>query len=125
MLRSTDFGAVLALITVNVCVQFAYYQVFTRLERARRPAEKWKRSMRELASQASKKLRTDTFAELSRGYETAAEHLSCCICLAEFKPTARATSLKCDHRHIFHEGCLRRALEVKLQCPICREPVDL
>ena len=95
------------------------------MERARQPAEKIRLSNRQLAKQASEKLRTDTFAEISKGYETSAEHPCCCICLQEFKPNQRTTSLKCDHRHIFHEACLKRALESKLQCPICREPVDL
>mmetsp|Transcript_17120 Transcript_17120/g.23066 ORF Transcript_17120/g.23066 Transcript_17120/m.23066 type:complete len:81 (-) Transcript_17120:110-352(-) len=80
--------------------------------------------MKDLASQAGKKLRTETFAEISKGYETASS-LSCCICLLEFKPCEPTTALKCDHRHIFHESCLKRSLEEKLACPICRKPVAI
>ena len=70
----------------------------------------------------SKNLRTDTYEQIVKGKEST-KPLSCCICLMDFKEESRTTALKCDHRHIFHEKCLQQALEVKLACPICREPV--
>ena len=50
--------------------------------------------------------------------------ITCCICLNDFKGEDQATVLKCDRRHIFHSPCILPALKRKLECPICRKPVD-
>ena len=45
---------------------------------------------------------------------------TCIICLEEIK---QAKKLKCGH--IFHLNCLRRWLETNVQCPTCRDKIEL
>ena len=45
---------------------------------------------------------------------------TCIICLEEIK---QAKKLKCGH--IFHLNCLRRWLEQNIQCPTCRDKIEL
>ena len=45
---------------------------------------------------------------------------TCIICLEEIK---KAKRLKCGH--IFHLNCLRRWLEQNVQCPTCRDKIEL
>ena len=49
--------------------------------------------------------------------------LTCSICLQDFGADDRVTKLNCNDKHMFHETCLQKALEVKLNCPICRKSV--
>lgn len=45
---------------------------------------------------------------------------TCIICLEDIKQAKR---LKCGH--IFHLNCLRRWLETNVQCPTCRDKIEL
>lgn len=47
---------------------------------------------------------------------------TCVICLEEFKDGEEIRRLPC--LHIFHQGCVDRALQIKSECPICRNPIN-
>lgn len=49
--------------------------------------------------------------------------LMCAICLQYFDKEDQVTSLACHKKHVFHNNCIKMALEQKKQCPICRKPV--
>ena len=140
MIESTEFGTCFILLVANVVSQFIFYLFFRFADGVcyRMPLHAdplfepgYERPSRSLLAQyAHSKLNTDTFVNLKQketfladGTSTAKNH--CCICLVEFENSDIATSMRCDERHIFHEGCLRRALEYKLACPICRSPCRL
>ena len=46
----------------------------------------------------------------------------CCICLERMAEGNEVTTLCCFH--VFHSGCIRRWLETKAQCPICKAGMD-
>lgn len=48
---------------------------------------------------------------------------SCAICLTEFIVGKDACQMFCHSSHIFHHDCLRRWLEMKKECPLCKTPV--
>ena len=43
---------------------------------------------------------------------------SCTICLDEFKPNEKVTALPC--LHYFHKNCIKKWLERKKDCPVCK-----
>ena len=58
---------------------------------------------------------------LSPEREEKEEKKSCTICLDEFSPECKVTTLPCFH--IFHSKCITQWLQRKAECPICRTPV--
>ncbi|XP_008793388.2 probable E3 ubiquitin-protein ligase HIP1 [Phoenix dactylifera] len=46
------------------------------------------------------------------------EERSCAICLEEYKDRDNLGSMKCGHD--FHIGCIRKWLEIKNVCPVCK-----
>eukprot|EP00347_Sterkiella_histriomuscorum_P022595 403337891 len=44
----------------------------------------------------------------------------CAICLNNFRHDELVVSLECHEAHIFHEECLNKWTENRLQCPMCR-----
>ena len=65
-------------------------------------------------------LKTDAYRCLRDDEE---EVLTCSICLQDFGQDDQVTRLNCNDKHIFHKACLQKALEAKLNCPICRKSV--
>ncbi|XP_057846913.1 probable E3 ubiquitin-protein ligase RHC1A [Cryptomeria japonica] len=47
----------------------------------------------------------------------------CAICMIEFHVGEEACQMFCHKNHIFHHDCLRRWLERKKECPLCKTPV--
>ena len=68
-------------------------------------------------------LRTDAFHNIFDNKDVESGKITCPICMEEFEDNDPATVLKCDKRHIFHPDCIKPALAVKRECPLCREPV--
>ena len=48
----------------------------------------------------------------------------CVICMMDFKEEDEIAELKCDERHYFHAACLEDWLKRKLECPLCKKPVQ-
>ena len=48
----------------------------------------------------------------------------CVICMSAFKDDDQIAELKCDERHYFHSACLEDWLKRKLECPLCKKPVN-
>eukprot|EP00817_Percolomonadidae_sp_ATCC50343_P007346 CAMPEP_0117428452 /NCGR_PEP_ID=MMETSP0758-20121206/8152_1 /TAXON_ID=63605 /ORGANISM="Percolomonas cosmopolitus, Strain AE-1 (ATCC 50343)" /LENGTH=141 /DNA_ID=CAMNT_0005214807 /DNA_START=1371 /DNA_END=1796 /DNA_ORIENTATION=+ len=46
---------------------------------------------------------------------------TCVICLEVVPETEKAMVTPCNHA--FHEECLKRWMEEKLECPVCRETI--
>ena len=49
---------------------------------------------------------------------------SCAICLMDYEETDEIAELRCDQRHYFHSACLQDWLKKKLECPLCKRPVN-
>jgi hypothetical protein len=49
---------------------------------------------------------------------------ACPICLVEYSANDEVAELNCDERHCFHARCLDDWLRVKLECPLCKRPVN-
>lgn len=49
---------------------------------------------------------------------------SCAICLMDYEESDEIAELKCDKRHYFHSACLQDWLKKKLECPLCKRPVN-
>jgi E3 ubiquitin-protein ligase DOA10 len=49
---------------------------------------------------------------------------SCAICLMDYEESDEIAELKCDQRHYFHSACLQDWLKKKLECPLCKRPVN-
>ncbi|TDH68282.1 hypothetical protein CCR75_004470 [Bremia lactucae] len=60
-----------------------------------------------------------TLKRLERAVENFTAQLQCSICLCSYE---NPVSLPCNH--CFCEECIHRALEVKVQCPICKMPTS-
>lgn len=48
----------------------------------------------------------------------------CVICMCEFQAEDDIAELKCDQRHYFHTECLKDWLKRKLECPLCKKPIQ-
>ena len=44
----------------------------------------------------------------------------CVICMSEVDTSTRGARMVTPCNHVFHTGCLRKWMEVKLECPTCR-----
>uniref|UniRef100_A0A1A9VZI9 RING-type domain-containing protein n=1 Tax=Glossina brevipalpis TaxID=37001 RepID=A0A1A9VZI9_9MUSC len=62
---------------------------------------------------------TEIFDTLTRE-TTNDDDTSCSVCLNEFQVPATVCELSC--KHIFHQECIRKWLELKRTCPLCRKP---
>jgi hypothetical protein len=49
---------------------------------------------------------------------------SCSICTAEYVAKEAVIALKCDERHLFHEECVKKWLQINANCPICRAALE-
>ena len=49
----------------------------------------------------------------------------CAICLNVYRHDEIVVSLKCHEAHIFHEECLNKWTENRLQCPMCRQRLEM
>ena len=49
---------------------------------------------------------------------------SCAICLGDYAEDDEVAELACDERHYFHANCLEDWLTRKLECPLCKSPVQ-
>lgn len=56
--------------------------------------------------------------------EQAKNMKECVICSLEYKDDDTIAELKCDERHYFHQECLEEWLKRKLECPLCKKPVQ-
>ncbi len=68
----------------------------------------------------------DTDSDTSEESDTDAFD-KCPICYKTMKETQKCITLPCsgsENAHKFHALCLKRALHVKLACPICRKNID-
>lgn len=119
VLLETDLGHTLLLIALNLAYQLFQYLAFRSLPAAEE-SEAAITARESVARVMAAALRTDTYENVLPGCD---EVLACSICLLDFDSQDSVTQLNCNAKHIFHEACLRRALEVKLSCPICRKPV--
>ncbi|CDW72786.1 zinc finger protein [Stylonychia lemnae] len=50
--------------------------------------------------------------------------IDCSICLNKFKDDDEITELNCDKRHYFHTECIQTWMQRKLECPLCKKPVQ-
>ncbi|CDW74279.1 zinc finger protein [Stylonychia lemnae] len=50
--------------------------------------------------------------------------IDCQICLNKFLDDDEITELNCDQRHYFHTECIQTWTKRKLECPLCKEPVQ-
>lgn len=48
--------------------------------------------------------------------------MPCTICANEYSEGEKVTVMKCDSRHIFHNECIKKWLQINANCPICRAP---
>mmetsp|Transcript_26001 Transcript_26001/g.46014 ORF Transcript_26001/g.46014 Transcript_26001/m.46014 type:complete len:260 (-) Transcript_26001:4253-5032(-) len=48
----------------------------------------------------------------------------CSICTAEYVEKDPVVALKCDERHLFHEDCVKKWLQINAKCPICRAAIS-
>ena len=46
------------------------------------------------------------YIELNKSAQNQKDGSECCICLAEFIEDDEIIILKCNERHIFHDGCI-------------------
>ena len=49
----------------------------------------------------------------------------CAICLQDYQDNDEIAELKCDQRHYFHSKCLEEWLHRKLECPLCKKPINV
>lgn len=67
--------------------------------------------------------RQSSYESAGRDVETTAETCDCIICTEAVQLTPGNYMIApCDH--IFHRDCLTRWMAVKLECPICRNPLE-
>lgn len=48
----------------------------------------------------------------------------CRICVMDYQKGEKVVQLPCSHLHHFHEGCLKKWLEINGVCPVCRKRIN-
>ena len=65
----------------------------------------------------------DRFPDATAADLDAANDRDCIICREAMNPATKLKKLRCGH--IFHLGCLRLWLQRQLQCPTCRDSINM
>lgn len=61
----------------------------------------------------------------SQEYDSKVHRGDCCsICTVDYAAKEAVVVLKCDERHLFHEDCVKKWLQINAICPICRAPIS-
>jgi len=64
-------------------------------------------------------LPTVTIPESNENNNGGQNHKECCICMCEFEPGERVTTMPCGH--CYHSSCIKQWLDGNNTCPVCRE----
>ena len=80
-------------------------------------------AQRQLVERYSRPLDVVSFATIVEQLEDDAVAEECIICLVKYCATDDVTQLSCHLGHFFHSACLKMALSLKKECPICRSRV--
>lgn len=124
---ASNMGTGFILMFVNIVCKFIIWIILNYFRAFFNPAEleTFEEQRLQRLKSALASLRTDTFAKMVSSIDQSyIEKLTCCICLLEFQQDDRTTGLHCHEKHLFHEKCLIQALHAKLDCPICRTPIE-